>query len=108
MKKFILVETTLPNLKSAKNLSKILLTEKLAACVQFFEIKSCYWWNDKIQNDSEILLRIKSQNSLYEQIEKLIKKHHSYENPQIFSIQISQGSAAYFDWIEKSTKITGK
>ncbi|MBU6140907.1 MAG: divalent cation tolerance protein CutA [Proteobacteria bacterium] len=108
MKKVILVETTYPNLSSAKKLAKILLDQNLAACVQFFEIKSMYVWQKKIQNDQEILVRIKTKNSLYKQVEILIKKHHSYKIPQIFSIQINQGSKTYCDWVVKSTKISSK
>ncbi len=73
--------------------------------MQYFEIKSSYFWEGKIQNDSEILVRIKSKKSLYLEIEKTIKNHHSYEIPQIFSIELNQGSEAYFNWVEK---ITGK
>jgi periplasmic divalent cation tolerance protein len=103
MNKIILVETTCKNLRAAKNLGKILLEQKLAACVQYFEIKSSYFWEGKIQNDSEILVRIKSKKSLYLEIEKTIKNHHSYEIPQIFSIELNQGSEAYFNWVEKIT-----
>lgn len=103
-----MIETTLPNLRSAKNLGKILLEEKLAACVQFCEIKSSYLWMNKIENNQEILLKIKTKNSLYFDVEKVIKNHHPYEIPQIFSVQIETGFAPYFDWIEKSTKKSSK
>ncbi len=103
-----MIETTLPNLRPAKNLGKILLREKLAACVQFIEIKSSYLWEGEIENNREILLKIKTKKSLYFEVEKTIKKHHPYEIPQIFSIQIETGSKPYFDWIEKSTKKSSK
>jgi len=108
MKKLILVETTYPNLRSAKNLAKILLSKNLAACVQFCEIKSMYFWRNKLQNDREILLRIKTKNSLYPAVEKIIQEHHSYEIPQIFSTQIDQGSMAYLNWLDSQTETTGK
>ncbi len=100
--KFIVIETTYPNLREAKNLGKILLSKKLAACIQFVKVESCYIWEEKIQNDREILVRIKTKNSLYSQIEKTIKESHSYKIPQIFSIQINQGSTAYFSWIDSN------
>ena len=56
--KFIIIKTTYPNLAKAKNLAKILLTQKLAACVQFSSIKSMYFWEEKIANSSEILVSI--------------------------------------------------
>lgn len=102
--KFIIIETTYPNHKLAKNLAQILLDKKLAACIQFVKIESMYFWDKKIQNDSEILVRIKTKNSLFLKVEKIIKNHHSYKNPQIISTQINQGSKQYFDWIDLNTK----
>ena len=122
-KKFIIVETTYPNLASAKKLGKLLLEKELAACVHFLPIKSMYLWQRKIENSSEILVLIKSENSLYneietkdkysrianifdkleemnEGIEKTIKEHHAYEIPQILCSLINQGSKAYLKWIE--------
>jgi periplasmic divalent cation tolerance protein len=97
--KFIIIETTYPNLAKAKNLAKILLTQKLAACVQFSSIKSMYFWEEKIANTNEILVSIKSKNSFYKLIEKTIKEHHEYEIPQILCIEVNQGSAPYLKWI---------
>jgi len=100
----ILIKTTYPNLSSAKKLAKILLQEKLAACVQFSAIESSYIWQGKIKNDHEILVSIKSKNSFYNEIEKIISKHHPYDIPQIFSIQANQCFLPYLDWINSSIK----
>ena len=97
--KFIIIETTYPNLAKAKNLAKILLTQKLAACVQFSPIKSMYFCGEKIVNSGEILVSIKSKNSFYKLIEKTIKEHHDYEIPQILCIDVKQGSTPYLKWI---------
>jgi periplasmic divalent cation tolerance protein len=102
--KFISIETTYPNLREAKNLGKILLEKKLAACVQFTKIETSYIWEKKIKNDKEILVKIKTKNSLYFAIEKIIKENHSYKIPQIFSIQINQGLTPYFSWIDSNLK----
>jgi periplasmic divalent cation tolerance protein len=103
-KKFIIIETTFPNLSAAKKLSRILLQENLAACVQFSLVESHYLWLEKIAKNREILVRIKSENALYKKIEKIIVKHHSYEVPQIFKIQINQGFKPYLNWIESNLK----
>jgi len=102
--KFIIIQTTYPNLKSAKNLATILLKEKLAACIHLQKIESLYFWEAKIQNDQEILLSIKTQNSRFAAIEKLIKKNHSYKLPQIIVTPIVKGSKNYLSWIETGLK----
>lgn len=104
--KFIIIETTYPNLAAAKKLGEILINKKLAACVQFFPIQGMYFWEGKIIEDREILVSIKSKNSLYHQIEKTIKEHHKYEIPQILSIPVDQGSKLYLDWINSKLKKT--
>lgn len=108
--KFIVIETSYPNSpkgkKLAKNLAAILLQKKLAACINFFPVESMYFWQKKLQNDREILVVIKTKNSLYGEVEKIIKKHHIYEIPQIISSEINQGSKPYFSWIESNIKFT--
>ncbi len=104
--KFIVIETTYPNSakgkKLAKSLAQILLEKKFAACVQFNIVKSCYFWQEEIITEREILLSIKSKNSLYSEVEKMILKHHFYEVPQIISFQVTQGSKSYLEWIDSN------
>jgi periplasmic divalent cation tolerance protein len=106
--KFVAIKTTYPNSAKgktlAKNLAKVLLNQKLAACVQFLPIESVYVWEGKIKNEHEILVSIKSKNSLYKKIEKTIKEHHIYEIPQIFSTQIDRGLMPYLNWIDSITQ----
>ena len=105
---FILVKTTYPNSsagkKLAKILAKILLEKKLAACVQLAPVESFYFWQGEIKNDRELLVTIKTKNSLYKKIEKVISENHLYDIPQIFSIQLNEGSKPYLDWIDSATK----
>ncbi len=104
--KFIIIETTCPNLQNAKKLSLEILTQNLAACVHFVEIKSSYLWNKKIVGEKEILVRIKSKKSLFFDLEKTIKNLHSYEIPQIIVLDIKQGSKSYLNWLESNLKKT--
>lgn len=100
----MVIKTTYPNVESSKKLADILLNEKLAACVQFSEIESCYLWEEKIVHDKEILVTIKTKSVFYEKIENIINHHHEYEIPQIFGIMIDKGSENYLNWIDSNLK----
>ena len=89
------------------NLNKIienLLNHKLAACLQYYPIKSAYVWDNEIQKDDEFILIIKTKESLFKEVEERIKEVHSYDEPEIISLPISSGSSGYLDWISEVTK----
>lgn len=100
----IIIKTTFNKIDEAKKLAEILLKENLAACIQFSKIESMFLWNDKISNEDEILLSIKTLSQFYAKIEKLILQYHSYEIPQIFSIKIAEASENYQNWIDSCLK----
>lgn len=72
--------------------------------MQFSAIESSYFWQGKIEKSAEILVSIKTKKFFFQQIEKIIKKHHDYEVPQIISIQIECVSNGYLNWLELALK----
>jgi periplasmic divalent cation tolerance protein len=100
--KSIIVITTCKDEFEARYIAKELLNKKLAACVQLSEIVSLYVWSERLCDDNEIRVVIKSKKSLYEKIEKCISKMHSYETPQIIKLK-SKASKKYAKWIKEST-----
>lgn len=104
MSKFIIIKTTYPNLASAKKIIKILLQEKLIACAQFCQINSSYLWENKIVNDKEIVLNLKTQKKLYQKVKEKILQNHQYQVPQIIAIEVSDADKNYGNWIKEVTK----
>lgn len=100
MKKFIIVETTCPNLKAAKKLAEILLKQKLAGCIHLLPIESHYVWQKKLVKSKEFLLRVKTAKNLFGKVEKIIKSNHDYELPEIISFEITKASKAYLAWLD--------
>ncbi len=104
MDRFILVLTTVPEEKRAQEIAKALVGERLAACVTVSSAcQSLYWWEDRIAEDREYILSIKTRASLYQQLEKKLKELHPYEVPEIIALPIQKGSRAYLDWLKKET-----
>lgn len=100
----IIVQTTCPNKEEASNIVKSLIENKLAACIQMSEIESFYMWEDEFCNDKEILLNIKTKKENFKKIQSKIKELHSYDVPEIISINIDNVSKEYKKFIEKSCK----
>ena len=100
MSKYSIIISTFGDKESAKKTAKMLVEQRLAACVQLFPIESIYLWKDKITEDDEIVLLIKSKTELFEEITTFIKKNHSYDVPEIIQIPITDGLPQYLNWID--------
>jgi len=98
----ILIYITCKDKAEAKKISKQLLEKRLIACANIFPIESMYRWKDKIKEDNEIVLLAKTNKKHYEEIEKEVKKIHSYEIPCIMKIKV-EANKEYYQWIEKET-----
>jgi periplasmic divalent cation tolerance protein len=95
--------TTSPNREEARLIAKLLIDEKLAACVQLLPIESFYFWQGKTQNEAEVLLLVKTRSALFEAAIARIKAVHSYTVPEIVALPFTAGFAGYLDWIDSVT-----
>ncbi len=103
MKNPILILTTASTKAEADQIANKLVQERLAACVNIIpNIKSIYRWKDKISTDSEFLLIIKTMKSVENKVIQCIKKHHSYDTPEIISFPITGGDKRYLNWMYDS------
>ncbi|KPV41289.1 hypothetical protein AN478_01465 [Thiohalorhabdus denitrificans] len=97
----IIVYTTCPNEEVARTISHKVVTERLAACVHRHQAgTSVYEWEGRVEEDSEILLMIKTKEKLYEPLEAAILEAHPYDVPEIIAVSIDNGLAAYLRWID--------
>uniref|UniRef100_A0A0D9VQH1 Uncharacterized protein n=1 Tax=Leersia perrieri TaxID=77586 RepID=A0A0D9VQH1_9ORYZ len=101
----IVVYVTVPNREAGKKLSQSIISEKLAACVNIVPgIESVYWWEGKVQSDSEELLIIKTRESLLNALTEHVKANHEYDVPEVIALPITGGSTKYLEWIKNTTK----
>ena len=101
---YITVLCTTKDKAEAEAIAKQLVSFKLAACVNIIDgIQSVYTWEEKLCHEQEALMIIKTTKPLFDDLEKAIQTHHSYDNPEIIALPIEKGSKPYLDWINQST-----
>jgi periplasmic divalent cation tolerance protein len=100
---YCIILTAAGSQEEAERLSAMLVSQKLAACVQITTIKSTYIWQGALHQDPEWLLLIKTRADLYHSVEDALRTHHSYDIPEIIQVPILQGSADYLAWIDENT-----
>ncbi|KAJ8465279.1 hypothetical protein OPV22_027831 [Ensete ventricosum] len=101
----IVVYVTVPNKEAGKKLAQGIIQEKLAACVnQVPGIESVYWWDGKVQTDSEELLIIKTRESLLSALTEHVQSNHAYDVPEVIALPINGGNLKYLEWIKNSTR----
>jgi periplasmic divalent cation tolerance protein len=101
---YCIILSTVESQEEADKITAVLLENRVAACVQMKPILSVYRWKGKIERANEIQLLIKTSDALYHRVEDLIKKHHSYDVPQIVKLPISDGLTEYLEWISEETE----
>ena len=95
--------TTLPDEKQAKELARILVTRKLAACINILpKMTSIYEWQGKLEQGEEHLLIIKTEQDRLAELQETIKEAHPYELPEIIVVPIVSGYEPYLNWISNS------
>lgn len=103
--KFLVVLVTVPDTPVGEKLSKGLVQNKLAACVNRVSgIRSRYWWKGKIETAREELLLIKTSQSKFPLLNRWIKKNHPYTVCEIIAIPVAGGNKDYFRWIGESLR----
>ena len=99
--------TTCPDQGTADTLAKMLVEQRLAACVnQIGGIRSTYAWQGEIHHDEEVLMIIKSTTERYAELEAAIHAHHPYELPEIITLKVTNGLAGYLAWVAQQTDNT--
>ena len=96
----IVVMTTLPEVNQANSIAKILVEEKLAACVQVMpSMTSTYMWQGELCQESEHLVLIKTLQANYEALSSRLRSLHPYETPEVIAIPAIAVDRDYLNWV---------
>ena len=95
-----IVLTTIGQKQDAEKLALQLVERRLAACVNIVgPIRSVYRWKQKVSNEPEYLLLIKTTAEHAAQLQSAFKELHPYELPECIEVAVQGGSEAYLAWL---------
>ena len=99
----VLVYCTCPDDRVGQDLAQVLVDERLAACVSLLPgIRSIYRWQEKVEQEMECLLIIKSLESRFPALSARILERHPYELPEILAVPVSHGHPPYLNWLAEA------
>ena len=100
----LLVLTTVPDADTAQRIAGLLVTQRLAACVNILApCTSVYRWQEEIEHADEVPLLIKTTLLRYPALQAALTEAHPYELPEIIALPLRKGLPAYLAWIGAET-----
>lgn len=97
------VLSTFPSADKAAEVARILVEERLCACVNIVPaVRSIYRWQGEVSDDSEVLALIKTTSERFPPLADRLRSLHPYEVPEIIALDVADGHAPYLAWVASS------
>ena len=99
------VLVTCPTVSLARKIARAVVQKRLAACVNVTRspVESFYTWKGKLESAREHLLVIKTTAMCLSQLEREVKRLHTYDVPEFVALPVVAGSAEYLTWLVNVT-----
>jgi periplasmic divalent cation tolerance protein len=100
----VLVLTTAATSSSAVTLVRALLERRLIACGTLLPgARSLYRWEDRVADESEVVVLLKTRRERLREIEAAFAELHPYTLPELLALDVQHGLARYLGWIASET-----
>ncbi len=99
-KRIVLV--TCPSVALARKIARAAVGKRLAACVNTMlsPVESVYTWKGKVERVREYLLVMKTTAKRLAELEREVKRLHSYDVPEFIAVPITEGLKGYLSWLD--------
>ena len=103
----IVVLTTVASTDDAHTLVRGLLDRRIIACGTILPAaRSLYRWEGEIVDEGEIVVLIKTRESLVDELQEAFTEMHPYAVPELLALRVTAGLRKYLDWLEVETAVT--
>ena len=104
-KQAVVVFVTTSSPAEARKIGRALVEEKLVACANIIpQIRSIYRWQNKVFDEPEAFMVLKTRSAQIHKIVKKVRSMHSYTVPEIIALPVVAGSKEYLGWIDQVTR----
>jgi periplasmic divalent cation tolerance protein len=95
---------TCGSLPEGRRIARSVITKRLAACVNIAlsPVESIYVWKGKVEKAREYVLILKTAAARLAELEREVKRLHSYDVPELIALKVTDGSASYLGWLSSS------
>lgn len=102
----LFVYITCASPEEAERIGKALLDERLVACVNIpsAPLRSLYLWKGEREETKETLLIAKTMEDRFADLNRAVRRLHSYETPCVVALPLAAGDSDYLAWVEESTR----
>ena len=102
---YLLVLATCPGHAVAAEIATAVIEQRLAACVnRIGAVQSWFRWNDRLEQEDEVLLLIKTTRARLPALQARLPQLHPYELPELLAVESVFGLPAYLQWVVESTR----
>lgn len=103
-----IIYITTENKDEARTVGKVLVEERLVACVNIIDgMESMFWWEGEAQSESETILIAKTTADRLDDVTTRVKEVHSYDCPCVVALPIQGGNPEFLSWIGEEVKKPG-
>ncbi len=103
--RYRIVLVTCASVAEARRIGRGAVEKKLAACANILVgVESIYRWKGKVERAREVLVVMKTTVARLRELEREVKRVHSYEVPEFVVLPVVAGSREYLKWIEENAR----
>ncbi len=100
----LIILTTIGNAEQGRRIARELVDARLAACVSCVPgVVSFYRWSGRVEEDSEMLLMIKTTQERLEELKAHVLRVHPYEVPEFLVLPVREGGELFLMWLAESS-----
>lgn len=100
----VVVFSTFPGPDQATEIARVLVDERLCACVNLVPtIRSIYRWQDAVHDEVETFAVIKTTTERVAALQARLVELHPYDVPEAIVLTVTGGHAPYLAWVTGET-----